>query len=372
MFQLVLAEVRNKNDINIYGRSNLGIKYKFEIGGFEPYFYIPENDDIPNIDEIVRQGGEFESVFGDMRTKLVTRYPGDVKKIRDRFTHHYEADIPFARRFLIDKAILSGFYFPGVPFNPIQNPSNTEILWHKKIKPADFSLPPLFCVYDIEVAAPDRFPDPKDAEYPINCATVFDIYYNKYITFFHTISMKKQWLKHNHVLIPCVNEEDLIRKLQSYFRRVWPDILTGWNIYFDIEYTRNRAKKYRINFSFEGISFFDSLEGYKKLSNGSLGNRLKEVVLYEKIATKEEMIVDSYRNELWEDPNQHFDLIEYNYLDVKWVFDIINLYDIINFHWEDKNDCGLENIESTMFFNVSIDLDLLRSDDRVFDSRRNP
>lgn len=73
---------------------------------FEPYFYVKADTHIPRLPEIVRVDNTNRvSLYGDKLRKIITRFPYDVKKIRDRFNWTGEADIRFTKRFNIDRKI---------------------------------------------------------------------------------------------------------------------------------------------------------------------------------------------------------------------------------------------------------------------------
>ena len=79
---------------------------------FEPYFYVPTGDIQEDFGIISQTPSHLKSIYGDELDKVVTRQPFYVGEIRDKFSKHFEADIPFVRRFLIDAGIYSGFSLP--------------------------------------------------------------------------------------------------------------------------------------------------------------------------------------------------------------------------------------------------------------------
>lgn len=77
-------------------------KGQFTIPGFVPYFFI-END--PN--------GLYRSVEGKKLSRITCTRPGNVPAERAKYPKTWEADIPFARRFLVDKKIKAYFKVEG-------------------------------------------------------------------------------------------------------------------------------------------------------------------------------------------------------------------------------------------------------------------
>jgi len=61
-----------------------------EVIDFRPYFYIPY------------EMGEFTSIFGEKLRKVYVKDPSEVPNERSKYSKHYEADIPYTRRFMID------------------------------------------------------------------------------------------------------------------------------------------------------------------------------------------------------------------------------------------------------------------------------
>ncbi len=103
----------------------------------------------------------------------------------------------------------------------------------------EFSQQPLkISLLDIEVYAPNEFPRPEEAKYPINLITVYDSLSKK----FHTFGLKPYTAKTNDVIYHhCSNEVILLKEFLALWTNDYPDIVTGWNSDgFDIPYIINR------------------------------------------------------------------------------------------------------------------------------------
>lgn len=87
-------------------------KVLFKIYGFEPYFYVIESESVPSIPQIKRVQTGFKGLFGEKYKKIVVGIPEDVKDIKQNFIKTGEADIPFTRRFLINRGIRRYFTIP--------------------------------------------------------------------------------------------------------------------------------------------------------------------------------------------------------------------------------------------------------------------
>jgi len=325
--QLITMDYDKDNcNIIIHARNIKNFKkIKLIVTGFEPYFYVNEEEEVPENKHIVRV-------------------------------------------FLIDKKIFCVFRFP-TEHNEIE--PDVYSCNHKYVKPADkkLAIDPLINAVDVEVNAKGRLPEPKNKENYLTCVTTFDNMYNYYISYLLSKKSTRWLIDNGHSVIPCKNEKDLLLQIKRYYDKVKPDVAGGWNVDFDINYLQKRGKMFNIKFNFEGISPYDFLAGYDMLSNRKLGKRLKDVVINEGIESEDNLVASEYHNELWEDESQHKDLVIYNKNDVKYTLIINKMYNIIDFFWRLKNNTGLEDIRSTEFFNVSIDVDYLRESELPMPTR---
>ena len=77
-----------------------------KVTGFEPYFYVPAEAEVPDHPAIVRvEETEKTTITGKKLKKIVVRVPKDVRSVRTFFDESFEADILFGDRFLIDMGI---------------------------------------------------------------------------------------------------------------------------------------------------------------------------------------------------------------------------------------------------------------------------
>ena len=87
-------------------------KVLFRVTGFEPRFYVPEEEEVPQSIAIKRVVPGFKSIFGEPVKMIVTQIPEDVRELRKYFKKTFEADIPFTRNFLIETGIRRYFTIP--------------------------------------------------------------------------------------------------------------------------------------------------------------------------------------------------------------------------------------------------------------------
>jgi len=138
------------NDINLYCRNEEGKRTTIKVIGFEPYFYVYD------------ENGEYTGTDNQPLKKITTRRPYEVKSLREEYEKHYEADIPFPLRLLIDSNVKYGFDLPK---------DRTMAHW-TKIKPVESDQLPRCVFCDIETYSKGRrFPLPTDhdAKVTINC-----------------------------------------------------------------------------------------------------------------------------------------------------------------------------------------------------------
>ena len=96
---------------------------------------------------------------------------------------------------------------------------------------------------DIETYSKDRkFSTPEDATDPINLITIFDSLSQK----FYTWGLKKNFstITEEVVYVKCSDEEELLEMFIKFWKKDYPDIVTGWNSNgYDIPYIINRITK---------------------------------------------------------------------------------------------------------------------------------
>lgn len=346
-YAFVAGQYDRDHTINVYARDEDGRKRHIKVTGFEPYFYVPEDVYIPDDSAIKSIAGNFTSVYGDTLKKITMETPSDVRHFRYRFNRHYEGDIPFVRRLLIDTGIRSGF----------EVPAGRRIVSYKDLVPIDFSQLPLTCFLDIEVHCSTRFPNPSREEEKVICVTSFDTNHKKYITILlDKTGGERETVAPGHDLVKVSSEVDLLMTLKKYLEWIDPDILTGWNIGFDIDYIVERGKRFGIYFNFDRACIFDLLSGYRQLYKKG-GNRLKEVVISEGIAKK--VVSDEFHGEWWTKDKRM--LVLYNKSDVEYCVELDKKFQLVDFYWGLKNYAGLEDLKGTLYAGgVLVDILLLR------------
>ncbi|WP_439025854.1 DNA-directed DNA polymerase [Haloarchaeobius sp. DT45] len=373
--------------IHVFGRRPDGTAEHVMVFGFQPYFYAPtdslDEEELANEEVITGweetndEGEPFESIRGEHLTKIFGRTPRDVGNIRDRFDH-YEADILFPNRFLIDKDIQSGIRLPER-----RGRSGVLRVPNQEVEAAEVTAEPRVNTFDIEVD--DRNGFPEDGEEPIICLTSHDSVDDEYVV----------WLNVAHEGDAQIPEElpnyepiegDLDVRVETfdgesqreaemamldafvdYIDETDPDVLTGWNFEdFDApyfldrlevldssmhEYDLNPDRLSRVNEvwrsgwggpDIKGRVVFDLLYAYKSTQFSELESyRLDAVGELELDVGKERYTGDI--GDLWEqDPET---LLEYNLRDVEICVELDRKQDIVAF-WDEVRTfvgCKLED-----------------------------
>ncbi|MCW1309516.1 MAG: DNA-directed DNA polymerase [Candidatus Nanoarchaeia archaeon] len=309
------------SDIILYVRTQEGERKRFKIRGFRPYFYVPDSN------------GSYLSIFGDRLRKIELKDPSAVPKSREKFEKHFEADIPYTRRFLIDMKIFDGVYISG----------DKEEITLEEIKPfgvKEIEFRKWFL--DIEVKSP-IVPDPEKAEYEICSIAVFDNYLNEIFSLYTGKGSEKYSFE---------NEYDMLYNFLRIFHRLQPDIIVGWNIGFDITYLQKRCKKFSLNFPIEDVEIFDMLEGYRRLYRRR-SYKLKSVALEEGVSSEYLDTPDMMNSEVDE-------IVRYNRNDVRIMVELDKKLKLLQYYEGLKTFTGVAHFEDTLISSVMIDTLLLR------------
>lgn len=103
--------IKDNGDLKIKVKTNDG--WKIIDPGMNPYFFIKESDlprAIRHFTGVIKlERGDYYTIRGKKCIKVICRYPTDVRRNREKLgslgIESYEADIPFIKRWIIDKNI---------------------------------------------------------------------------------------------------------------------------------------------------------------------------------------------------------------------------------------------------------------------------
>ena len=359
--------------IHIFGRDVQGKAVRLDVTGFQPYFYVPADQVTGTAHPsqvTVEPGTTYRSIRGEPLRRLYTQRPGDVRDVRDRY-RHFEADIPFATRFMIDSGLTGAVSAPA---------SRVD---YQVLSPIHVDAPARLCMIDIECEDERGFPDTeRDA---IICITSWDSFENDYTTFLLSpagtpagITAQEKnggmingcFKKGTHTICTYTDETAMLRAFAGYIAARDPDVLSGWNfVEFDMPYITGRMERLGLRAeilsrlqgmternALRGRVLFDLLSAYKKMHSS-----LKESYRLDAIA-KEELGESKVRytgtiSDLWRD--QPALLVEYNFKDVELCVKINKKDNIIEFYREIARYVGCP-LDRTLNSSSVIDVYILR------------
>ncbi len=358
--------------IHLFGRNKAGDPEHVVVRGFRPYFYVPTADLTASdleMDEITDSEDGYVSIRGDSMTRIYARTPRDVGQIRERFDH-YEADVLFPNRFLIDKGIESGVRVPERRRNGSITVDHTEVEAVEAY--ADHR------VHMVDIEVDDRSGFPEDGEEPIVCLTSHDSERNEYVVWLHLApegyGHAPTSLDDHELLDPDASvevrqfddEAGMLADYLGYVEETSPSIISGWNVDdFDAPYLLDRLERldpltdadlsierlspvnevWRDNWqgpNVKGRVIFDLLYGYRRTQFTELDSYRLDAVGEVELGEKKEVYTGSI-GDLWEENPER--LLEYNLRDVELCVEIDRKQGVIAF-WDEVRTfvgCKLED-----------------------------
>ena len=246
--------------------------------------------------------GEHRSIYGDKLTKIY--------KFKKDDPDLFESDVPETTRALVD------LYYES----------------------DDLSKGHVILTYDIECEMESGLPNPEEAKNELTSIALHDSATNQYWVLVMDKSGKMvEKTTDKAIVIPFVDERDMLLKYLDLYEYINPTIVTGWNIdNFDTPMLYNRIKRilglkhanrlspigqcfwspYRKRWQFAGVSYLDYIMLYKKFNYGELPNyRLDTIANIELGRGKIEY--QGNLDQLFRDDIEKF--IEYNLVDVELV-----------------------------------------------------
>ena len=344
--------------IHLFGRQADGTAEHVRVLGFEPYFYVPAASlaerslDRP---EIVRTEPGYTSIRGEDLVRVYTRTPRDVGSIRDAFDH-FEADILFPNRLLIDKDLTGGVRVPAR-----RGADGALEVHHNELQPAEVDTPVRVCMFDIEVD--DRNGFPENGEEPILCLTSHDSGTDQYVIWVVQPPTEATIPDALPEYVPIEEpvsvelrrfdaEDAMLAAFVDYIDETDPDLLSGWNFDdFDLPYLLDRMQQLAADSSrdlqgdrlsrvgevwrsgwggpdVKGRVVFDLLYAYKRTQLSELDSYRLDPVGEVELGVGKERYSGAI-GDLWEqDPGR---LLEYNLRDVELCVALDRKQQIISF-----------------------------------------
>jgi len=341
----LVTATRTKNIVHLWLRLEDGRKVKINVHGFKPYFYIPS------------ELGDYKSIFGETVDKIILDDPSDVPKYREKFDKTYEADIPYTRRFVIDKNLFTCVEVPeflGVEYS----------CHYSKIMPCNRCDVNLIKWYlDIEVFA-NEMPKAEHPVYPIIAISVYDSLENKYYTWawhreFRNTKLTAKYDNIDWEVRTFEEEELMLMDFVAEITKKKPDIIAGWNIEFDKEYLLARLRYLKLLNNIDYVDWFDLLRADEIIVRGRRSRKLKYVTVEEGIETREEAKEASDILPLWKD--NPIEIIKYNVRDVWRIVKLDERYKYIDTYLAYKDVTGLVHLDDTLSTLKIVDIMVLRT-----------
>lgn len=277
-FDITYKVIDDKPVVHLFGRTDKGNQIIVLDENFKPYFYIalkkgknPANF-IEKIEKFEKEGVKIVRADfinknfmdkGIELIKVITKLPQDIAVIKDELRKEpeidcfYETDIPFVRRYLIDKGI--------IPINAmeiegeyINYKAKVSVLKAEKVGQISDEITenPKILAFDIETYSPaGKQILPK--ENPILMIAFSGDNFKKVITWkkFKTDIKNIEFVE---------SEAELINRFKEVVEDYKPDILTGYfSDGFDFPYIKVRAEEHKINLDL-GLDYSEVVIGRKK------------------------------------------------------------------------------------------------------------
>ncbi len=223
-------------EIHLYGVDEGGEPFLIVEDRFRPYFFVREGDaealrGAPSVQSVDAEGLK---TFDDEPVARVTvDAPSSVPALRGqldgRGIAHYEADVRFAYRFLIDRGIRGSLSIRG-DFR--QDERIGRVYRNPEVEPVRWT--PQLRVLSIDIET-----DPK-------AQRIFSIA-------LHGAGVETVLIVGDHALKNAeavANEKELLERFLDILREVDPDVITGWNVVgFDLSVLARVAKARGVSFA---------------------------------------------------------------------------------------------------------------------------
>jgi len=337
LYQTQYRSIDGKSTILLFKRNEDGTKTVDRVTDFEPYFYI-EQDYMEAIKGKLMSPDVtvHKTVFGKNALKVTTRSPYDIYQIKKEvdYTRIYEADIPYDLRYMIDVV-------------ETNEPTKYKVL-----------------TFDIETDCSSGFPKKENPIEPIICITMHDNYSDEEHTYVWRSDLESSTKSSSKHIIHYFNDEKtMLRLFLIQWQNTDPDIVTAWNLGFDIGYLIARMEYLglstkrlscvtdniyrgvvnilpRGDIEIVGLVLFDALTAYKKMHFGELSSYSLNSIAADELGEQKEGVHNT--GQVWREDIDA--LISYNRKDVELVVKIVNKTKLISIFEDIKNFAGVRNL----------------------------
>ncbi|MEM7410255.1 MAG: DNA polymerase II [Myxococcota bacterium] len=248
--------------VQLFGRLEDGRAFCVEDDRFRPYFFVRAEDaDALRDTASVRIGdAALRSFGGHALARVEAATPGDVPALRDRLAQqgrpHFESDVRFPYRYLIDAGVRAGVAIDG------EATERDGLVWFRN--PA---LTPAAVRPQLRVLSLDLETDPRGREIR-SAALVGDDADEVHLAGRGEITGATAH----------ADERALLRAVAERIRALDPDVITGWNVIdFDLQLIAKRQRELRVGASLgrvPGEMRFQQEMGFTRQTRGTLPGRI--------------------------------------------------------------------------------------------------
>ena len=221
--------------IELYGPSG-NAQVCVRVRDFQPYFWILDGGEIKD-EKIVRTEEHEKRVLGKKTRakKIFVRIPNDVPAVREKFDS-LEADIPFTRRYLIDRKITPVLTYEAEG-EYVSSDYKTSVFEARKIRHSGDGLPELK-IMSVDVETDTKFgKNIVPGEDQIIMLAVYGKGLKKVLTW-------KRFKADSGYVEIADSERALIERFRKLVEEYKPDVITGYaSDGFDLPYLKARAEK---------------------------------------------------------------------------------------------------------------------------------
>ena len=221
--------------IELYGTSG-GKRVCVRVRDFEPYFWIMDGGEVK--DEKIVRTENFEKKFLGKEVgakKAFVRIPNNVPAVREKFDS-LEADIPFTRRYLIDRKITPVLTYEAEG-EYVNSDYKVKVFEASKIRHAGDGLPELR-IMSVDIETDTKFGKKVvPGEDPIIMLAVYGKGLKKVITW-------KRFKSDSGYVEAVDSEMELLERFRKLVEEYRPDVITGYaSDGFDLPCLKVRAEK---------------------------------------------------------------------------------------------------------------------------------
>ena len=358
--------------IHVFARTPDGTAEHIRVRGMRPYFYVPDDevDSLLDDDRVTGSESGFEAIDDTSVTRIYAQTPRDVGQLREGHTH-YEADVRFPNRFLIDAGVKSGLRVPER-----RDDEGVIDVTFDEVEPADVVADPRVFFFDIEVD--DRRGFPEDGEEPIISIAAHDSAPDRYIVWLYeapdgdgtvpdSLDDFEPLVEGSSIEVRSYRDEGaMLDDFLKYVEDNELDLISGWNLRdFDAPYLLDRLERldgtssfdlsierlsrvdevWRSNFGgpdIKGLVVFDLLYAYRRTQFTELDSYRLDDVGEVELGVGKERYPGSI-GDLWEEDPER--LLEYNVRDVELCVELNKKQEVIAF-WDEVRQlvgCQLED-----------------------------